>query len=120
MDVLHDKTILLGITGGISAYKSADIASKLRQCGVNVDVVMTESAEKFITSLTMQSVTGRKVYTDMWEPVSSIKAPTHSFVRSRRFDIDSSSATAQYHCKNWHTGWRTTCSARLFWQAKPR
>jgi phosphopantothenoylcysteine decarboxylase/phosphopantothenate--cysteine ligase len=74
MDVLNDKTILLGITGGISAYKSADIASKLRQCGVNVDVVMTGSAEKFITLLTMQGVTGRKVYTDMWEPVIEFKA----------------------------------------------
>jgi phosphopantothenoylcysteine decarboxylase/phosphopantothenate--cysteine ligase len=70
MDVLNDKTILLGITGGISAYKSADIASKLRQCGATVDVVMTESAEKFITPLTLQSITARKVYTDMWEPVS--------------------------------------------------
>jgi phosphopantothenoylcysteine decarboxylase / phosphopantothenate---cysteine ligase len=70
MDVLSNKTILLGITGGISAYKSPDIASKLRQAGANVDVVMTESATRFITPLTLQSVTGRQVYTDMWAPVT--------------------------------------------------
>ena len=57
MDILKDKTILLGITGGISAYKAPDIASKLRQLGANVDVVMTESAAKIITPRTLQSIT---------------------------------------------------------------
>ena len=74
MDILKDKTILLGITGGISAYKVPDIASKLCQYGANVDVVMTESAAKFITPLTLQSITGRQVFTDMWQPVAGFKA----------------------------------------------
>jgi len=74
MDILRDKTILLGITGGISAYKVPDIASKLCQLGANVDVVMTESAAKFITPLTLQSITGRQVFTDMWQPVAGFKA----------------------------------------------
>jgi phosphopantothenoylcysteine decarboxylase/phosphopantothenate--cysteine ligase len=74
MDILKDKTILLGITGGISAYKVPDIASKLCQLGANVDVVMTESATKFITPLTLQSITGRQVFTDMWQPVPGFKA----------------------------------------------
>ncbi len=74
MDILKDRTILLGITGGISAYKVPDIASKLCQLGANVDVVMTESATKFITPLTLQSITGRQVFTDMWQPVPGLKA----------------------------------------------
>ncbi|MDD4923718.1 MAG: bifunctional phosphopantothenoylcysteine decarboxylase/phosphopantothenate--cysteine ligase CoaBC, partial [Dehalococcoidales bacterium] len=74
MDILKDKTILLGITGGISAYKAPDIASKLCQLGANVDVVMTESATRFITPLTLQSITGRQVFTDMWQPVTEFKS----------------------------------------------
>jgi len=61
---LANKRILLGITGSIAAYKGADLASKLTQTGALVDVVLTESAEKFVTPLTFQSVTGRKAYTD--------------------------------------------------------
>lgn len=61
---LAKKRILLGITGSIAAYKGADLASKLTQTGALVDVVLTESAEKFVSPLTFQSVTGRKAYTD--------------------------------------------------------
>ncbi len=61
---LENKTILLGVTGSIAAYKAADLASKLHQAGAKVDVVLTAGAEHFITPLTFQSVTGRKAYTD--------------------------------------------------------
>ncbi len=65
---LHDKHIVLGITGSIAAYKGVDIASKLTQAGALVDVVLTESACKLISPLTCQSVTGRKAFTeaDLW------------------------------------------------------
>ncbi len=65
--MLANKTIVLGITGGIAAYKAADIASKLTQAGARVDVVMTESATRFIAPLTLRSLTGRPVVTSMWE-----------------------------------------------------
>jgi len=64
MSILSGKQIVLGVTGSIAAYKAADLASKLTQSGANVDVILTHSAEKFITALTFQSVTGRRVYTD--------------------------------------------------------
>jgi phosphopantothenoylcysteine decarboxylase/phosphopantothenate--cysteine ligase len=64
MPILVDKCILLGVTGSIAAYKAADLASKLAQAGASVDVVLTPSAEKFVTPLTFQSVTGRRAYTD--------------------------------------------------------
>ncbi len=68
--MLANKTIVLGITGGIAAYKAADIASKLTQAGARVEVVMTESATKFITPLTLRTITGRPVVTDMFELAS--------------------------------------------------
>ena len=64
MPILNDKHILLGVTGSIAAYKAADLASKLAQAGTLVDVVLTPPAEKFVTPLTFQSVTGRRAYTD--------------------------------------------------------
>jgi phosphopantothenoylcysteine decarboxylase/phosphopantothenate--cysteine ligase len=64
MSTLSNKHILLGVTGSIAAYKAADLASKLAQAGAQVDVILTHAAEKFITPLTFQSVTGRRAYTD--------------------------------------------------------
>jgi phosphopantothenoylcysteine decarboxylase/phosphopantothenate--cysteine ligase len=60
----HDKRIVLGITGSIAAYKSADLASKLAQAGAFVDVILTSSAAQFVTPLTFQSVTGQIAFTD--------------------------------------------------------
>jgi phosphopantothenoylcysteine decarboxylase / phosphopantothenate---cysteine ligase len=64
MTIFTDKHIVLGVTGSIAAYKAADLASKMTQQGAQVDVVLTSAAEKFITPLTFQSVTGRRAYTD--------------------------------------------------------
>ncbi len=64
MTVFNGKHILLGVTGSIAAFKAADLASKLTQLGAQVDVILTRAAEKFITPLTFQSVTGRRAYTD--------------------------------------------------------
>jgi len=68
MSIFTSKHLLLGITGSIAAYKAADLASKLTQEGAQVDVILTPAAEKFVTPLTFQSVTGRKAFTeaDLW------------------------------------------------------
>lgn len=60
--------ILLGITGGIAAYKSADLCSKLMQAGARVTVIMTAAAEKFIGATTFEALTGRPVYRDLFTP----------------------------------------------------
>ena len=75
--LLTNKRILLGVTGSIAAYKAVDLASKLTQAGALVDVILTESAERFVTALTFQAVTGRPVYTDLWAADSSGGLPTH-------------------------------------------
>ena len=61
---IKKKRILLGVTGSIAAYKSADLASKLTQAGAEVDVILTKAATAFVSLLTFQSVTGRKAYVD--------------------------------------------------------
>ena len=68
MSVLSNKRIVLGVTGSIAAYKAADLASKLTQAGAQVDVILTDAAQKFVTPLTFQSVTGRRAYVeaDLW------------------------------------------------------
>ena len=68
--MLANKTIVLGITGSIAAYKAADIASKLTRAGASVEVVMTDSATRFVAPLTLRSITGRPVVTDMFELAS--------------------------------------------------
>ncbi len=64
MSVLTEKTILLGVTGSVAAYKAAALASQLTQAGALVETILTPGAEKFVTPLTFQSVTGRRAYTD--------------------------------------------------------
>ena len=67
---LTDRNIILGVSGSIAAYKAADLASKLAQAGARLDVVLTPVAERFVTSLTFQSVTGRRAYVDMFDTAS--------------------------------------------------
>ncbi|MGM0125148.1 phosphopantothenoylcysteine decarboxylase [Enterococcus sp. AZ194] len=61
------KTILLGVSGSISAYKSADIANQLVKLGYNVEVIMTQSSTEFITPLTLQSLSKNFVHTDVMQ-----------------------------------------------------
>ena len=65
-----EKTVVLGVTGGIAAYKAADLASKLTQAGASVNVIMTESAMEFVSPLTFRAITHRPVVTSMFELAS--------------------------------------------------
>jgi phosphopantothenoylcysteine decarboxylase / phosphopantothenate---cysteine ligase len=64
---MHGKRILLGVTGGIAAYKSPDLVRRLRERGAEVQVVMTAAAREFVTATTFQAVSGRTVRTDLWD-----------------------------------------------------
>lgn len=61
-----NKSIVLGVTGGIAAYKAAELVRLLTKANIDVQVVMTEAATKFITPMTMQALSGRPVYVGMW------------------------------------------------------
>jgi len=80
---MQGKRIVLGVCGGIAAYKAADLTSKLQQAGALVDVVLTEHAIEFIQPLTFSSLSHRSVHTNLWEPTgeaaalcASAKAPS--------------------------------------------
>jgi phosphopantothenoylcysteine decarboxylase len=67
MSALNDKEILLGVTGGIAAYKAADLCSQLVQKGARVSVIMTESAHQFIGPTTFEALTNRPVNTNPFQ-----------------------------------------------------
>jgi phosphopantothenoylcysteine decarboxylase len=71
--MLTGREILLGVTGGVAAYKAADLCSKLVQQGAGVTVVMTAAAEKFIGPTTFEALTNRPVYRDAFSPVEHFR-----------------------------------------------
>jgi len=77
--MLKDKKVILGITGGIAAYKACDIVRRLKKLGAQVIVVMTENAQKFITPLTFETLSGNEVVTEMF--------PERRFVGVRHVDL---------------------------------
>ena len=62
--MLKDKTIVLGVTGGIAVYKAADLVSRLKKRGAKVEVIMTSAATEFVTPLTFQTMSENTVHTD--------------------------------------------------------
>ena len=80
--MLKDKTVVLGVTGSIAAYKAAEIASQLTQAGAVVNVVMTQGATEFISPLTFRALTGRPVVTEMFDVTSEFSVEHVSLARS--------------------------------------
>jgi phosphopantothenoylcysteine decarboxylase / phosphopantothenate---cysteine ligase len=68
MHILQNKNIVLGVTGGIAAYKSAELIRLLREKQANIRVAMTEEAKAFISPLTLQTLSGQRVHTDLFDP----------------------------------------------------
>jgi phosphopantothenoylcysteine decarboxylase / phosphopantothenate---cysteine ligase len=68
MTTLKGKRILLGLTGGIAAYKAAELARALVRSGCDVRAVLTESATRFVGTATLQALTGQTAWTDLWDP----------------------------------------------------
>lgn len=68
--MMNGKRIVLGVTGGIAAYKSPDLVRRLVEQGAEVQVVMTAGARQFVTPMTFQAVSGRPVRSDLWDPAA--------------------------------------------------
>ncbi len=79
---LHGQRIIIGLTGGIACYKVADLVSSLIQSGAVVDIVMTESAARFVTPLTFESLTGRAVFDSQWKHIDG-NDPQHIKIASK-------------------------------------
>ncbi|MDR1662230.1 MAG: bifunctional phosphopantothenoylcysteine decarboxylase/phosphopantothenate--cysteine ligase CoaBC [Azoarcus sp.] len=67
MDGLHGRKIVLGVSGGIAAYKAAALTRELRRLGADVHVVLTEAGSRFVSALTFQALSGNRVWTSLWE-----------------------------------------------------
>ncbi|MEO5733775.1 MAG: bifunctional phosphopantothenoylcysteine decarboxylase/phosphopantothenate--cysteine ligase CoaBC [Rubrivivax sp.] len=78
---LQGKHLLLGLSGGIACYKSAELTRLLLQAGATVQVVMTDAATHFITPVTMQALSGRPVYLDQWDARRDNNMPHIDFTR---------------------------------------
>lgn len=101
MNELASKRILLGITGGIAAYKSAELVRELQRAGADVQVVLTEAATHFITPVTMQALSGKPVFTGMWDNRVTNGMPHIELSRDRDL-IVVAPATADFMAKLVH------------------
>ena len=98
---LKDKTIVMGVTGGIAAYKSADLIRLLVKAGATVHVVMTESAKQFITPLTLQTLSHHPVHTDLFNLTDEVEIG-HISLADRADAIVIAPATANLIAKAAH------------------
>lgn len=80
--VFGSKRILIGVSGGIAAYKACTVVSRLAQAGADITVLMTDAATKFVTPLTFQALSGRPVYTSQWQH-SEAHDPQHIALADR-------------------------------------
>ena len=83
--MLHDRQVILGVSGSIAAYKAAEVASRLVQAGARVDVILTAAAQEFVGPLTFRSLTARPVFTDMFSPATDL--PEEHIALARRADL---------------------------------
>ena len=99
--MLSGKSVVLGVSGSIAAYKAADLASKLAQAGALVDVIMTQEATRFVTPLTFRSLTHRPVVWELFDPDSEL-AVEHVALAQRADVVVVAPATANVLAKFAH------------------
>ena len=68
MSELKGRKVVLGVTGGVAAYKAAELVRLLGKAGADVHVVLTEGGARFVTEVTFQALSGNRVWTDLWDP----------------------------------------------------
>ena len=110
--------VVLGVTGGIAAYKCAELARLFVKAGAAVDVVMTDAATRFVTPLTFQALSGRPVLTDLWQS-GAADAMGHIAVSRGADAIVVAPASADFLAKL-AQGLPTTCSRRFASRASAR
>ena len=96
---LNGKCVLLGVSGGIAAYKMANVASALRKLGADVEVIMTKNATQFITPLTFETLTGHKCMVDTFDRDFKFEVTHISLAKKSGCDL-SRPCHCQRHCQN--------------------
>jgi phosphopantothenoylcysteine decarboxylase / phosphopantothenate---cysteine ligase len=99
---LSGKHLVVGMTGGIAAYKVCELVRRLQDAGATVQVVMTDGAQKFVTTTTMQALSGRPVATDQWDATGVDNAMPHIALTRTADAIVVAPATAHFMAKVAH------------------
>ncbi|BEU87255.1 bifunctional phosphopantothenoylcysteine decarboxylase/phosphopantothenate--cysteine ligase CoaBC [Selenomonas sp. TAMA-11512] len=99
--MLHGKKVVLGVTGGIAAYKAVELAGRLKKQGAEVHVILTEGAKNFVTELTFREITGQPVTSTMWGEVANFQVEHIALARLADFVIVAP-ATANFIAKAAH------------------
>ncbi|MGZ8254605.1 MAG: bifunctional phosphopantothenoylcysteine decarboxylase/phosphopantothenate--cysteine ligase CoaBC [Burkholderiaceae bacterium] len=99
---LSGKHLVVGMTGGIAAYKVCELVRRLQDAGATVQVVMTDGAQKFVTATTMQALSGRPVATDQWDATSADNGMPHIALTRAADAIVVAPATAHFMAKVAH------------------
>ncbi len=110
---MKGKTILLGVTGGIAAYKAAALTSRLVQQGADVHVILTEAAARFVTPLTFQALSRNAVHTDVLEEKDP-RVIAHIDLADRADLVIVAPATANFWPRR-PAAWPMTCSRPSSW-----
>src|ERR1700687_6481553 len=82
--------VALGVSGGVAAYKAAELVRRLQQDGIDVQVVMTKSAQEFVTPLTFAALTGQKVITEMFgdeSAAANVESAIEHIAGAQRLDL---------------------------------
>ena len=99
---LSGKHLVVGMTGGIAAYKTCELVRRLQDAGATVQVVMTDAAQRFVTTTTMQALSGRPVATDQWDATGVVNAMPHIALTRTADAIVVAPATAHFMAKVAH------------------
>ena len=110
--------VVLGVTGGIAAYKAAELTRLMVKAGIVVDVVMTDAATHFVTPVTFQALSGRPVLTDLWESGAAMQWATSPFREARM--RSSWRRRPRISWPSWRRAAPTTCCPRCAWRANVR
>jgi phosphopantothenoylcysteine decarboxylase/phosphopantothenate--cysteine ligase len=116
--VLKGRRIVLGVSGGIAAYKAAELVRLLGKAGADVHVVLSEGGARFVTAVTFQALSGNPVWTDLWDA----RMPNNMAHIDLGRDADAilvAPATADFIARS-RRGAPMTCSARCAWRAMCR
>ena len=101
LEPLSGREIVVGVTGGIAAYKTAHLVSRLAGAGAGATVVMTEAAKRFVAPLTFRALSGRPVHSDLWTPLAA-QAAEHVALADRTELVVVAPATANILAKLAH------------------
>lgn len=116
--MLQGKSVLLGVTGGIAAYKIPNLCSMLVKQGVHVETILTANALKIVSPVPFESLSGNRCHTDTFDPLDTAKI--EHIALARQADLLVIAPASANIIAKLRYGWRTICSLPLPWLVPAR